>query len=108
MSGMSSKDLAKIAETLKKESPKLFEEVFQNRSNPDAKKIMQEKWDQVAKALGKGGVDTDELDIAFDAKSADDEMSESAKKKFKWILIIIIAVSIIQIAIIVLALLPKM
>ncbi len=108
MSGMSSKDLAKIAETLKKESPKLFEEVFQNRSNPDAKKIMQEKWDQVAKALGKGGVSTDDMDISFDAKSADGEMSEGARKKFKWILITIIAVSIIQIAIIVLALLPKM
>jgi hypothetical protein len=109
MAGLSSKDLAKIAETLKKESPKLFEEVFQNRTNPDAKKIMKEKWDQVSKALGKGGMNTDDIDISGDAKSSSDfEMSPDTKKKVKWILIAVLAILLVQIVIVILAFLPKL
>jgi len=37
MAAMTSKELAQIADALKKDSPQLYEEVFQNRSNPDAR-----------------------------------------------------------------------
>ena len=108
MAAMTSKELAQIADALKKESPQLYEEVFQNRTNPDAKEILKNKLDQITQVLGKKGIKKEELEVILETQSADgDVISLKTKRRVKWILYFILGVLLIQIIIVLFIILPK-
>ena len=109
MAAMTSKELAQIADALKKESPQLYEEVFQNRSNPDAKEILKNKLDQITQVLGKKGIKKEELEVILETQSAEgDVISLKTKRRVKWILFVILGVLLIQIIIVMFVILPKL
>lgn len=108
MAAMTSKELAQIADALKKESPQLYEEVFQNRTNPDAKEILKNKMDQITQVLGKKGIKKEDVEILLETQSAEGAISEKTKKRVKWILFVILGVLLIQVLIVLFVIIPKL